>query len=410
MRATPFRTIKAAPGDRRRAVASGRRDGARLAVRIVLLSVCVAMAVVAALTDHRWIARHMLPDLIVPLRYRVLMIDVERVLLVILGGVLAFVLVPRIDGAIHRGQGRQLAQRAAWIALALVLAALGSEAAMRWVTWRHDQPWRIDREPLRRANARYGWENVPGRAVVDTFYSPAIHYAVDAGGHRVSALAQPIDYRRPSILFLGESIMFGAGLNWADTIPGRVQSATGLQSANLAVNGFATDQAHLRLREEIARFAQPVAVVAIFGPALMERNIRHNKPWLDADLGWHPAESEWRLHHLFRFLVPLHKTATIRTATAAARSVLCADQAIARAHGARLIVLVPTFLPEAPGEAALRRAVLDGADLTVVQVALDPSWHVASDYHPDARADRLMAAAIVKRLKATSQSLRGRPG
>src|SRR6185369_11320801 len=122
--------------------------------------------------------------------------------------------------------------------------------------------------------------------------------------------------------------MFGAGLNWRDTIAGQIQAATGIQSANLAVNGFATDQAYLRFRSEMPRFAHPVAVVAIFGPALMERNLHHNKPWLDDRLRWHPTESEWRLHHLFRFLTPLHREATILAAERTARSILLAEHAM----------------------------------------------------------------------------------
>ena len=48
---------------------------------------------------------------------------------------------------------------------------------------------------------------------------------------------------------------------------------TGIQSANLAVHGFGSDQAYLRLAIELPRFRQPVAVVSLFMTALFGRNL-----------------------------------------------------------------------------------------------------------------------------------------
>ena len=67
--------------------------------------------------------------------------------------------------------------------------------------------------------------------------------------------------------------MVGFRLNWPETTPGRIQTATGIQSANLAVNGYGSDQSYMRLAAELPRYRKPVAVVALFSPTLVERNL-----------------------------------------------------------------------------------------------------------------------------------------
>jgi len=67
--------------------------------------------------------------------------------------------------------------------------------------------------------------------------------------------------------------MFGEGLTWEESVPAQVGAMMGTQSANLAVHGFGTDQAYLRLQMELARFRRPVAVVSLFMTALFGRNL-----------------------------------------------------------------------------------------------------------------------------------------
>ena len=53
--------------------------------------------------------------------------------------------------------------------------------------------------------------------------------------------------------------MFGEGLTWDESIPGPGGRLMDVQSANLAVHGFGSDQALLRLQLELPRFRRPVA-------------------------------------------------------------------------------------------------------------------------------------------------------
>ena len=63
--------------------------------------------------------------------------------------------------------------------------------------------------------------------------------------------------------------MFGEGLTWEESVPAQVGAMMGIQSANLAVHGFSSDQAYLRLETELPRFRRPVAVVSLFMTALL---------------------------------------------------------------------------------------------------------------------------------------------
>ena len=86
------------------------------------------------------------------------------------------------------------------------------------------------------------------------------------------------------------------------------------------------------------------------------------------------------------------------------RAQLMASQALARAHGAIPLIVVPQFGPELPVEQMLRRRILDGQ--SYVQVQLDPDWHLQGDLHPDPRAAQAIAMAVVARLRAGFDSQR----
>ena len=79
-----------------------------------------------------------------------------------------------------------------------------------------------------------------------------------------------------------------------------------VQSADIAVFGYANDQAYLRLASELPRFRQPVAVVSLFVPSLFVRNLDDDRPHLAPGLAWQPGIDRWRLMALVKFLVPYH--------------------------------------------------------------------------------------------------------
>src|SRR6185312_14097421 len=179
---------------------------------------------------------------------------------------------------------------------------------------------------------------------------------------------------------------------------------------NLAVHGYSTDQMYLRLERELPMFRQPTAVVALFMTTLFGRNLDDDRPHLDADLAWRPAEPHARVMSLAGLLVPYRRDTTVDTGVRMTRGVLRALGALAHARGAAALVVVPQIGAEAPPEEALRRRVLDGNGIPYVVVTVDPLWHLSWNRHPDSRAAQLIAGAIAARLRTLPAGVAGANG
>ena len=198
--------------------------------------------------------------------------------------------------------------------------------------------------------------------------------------------------------------MVGERLTWDESIPAQTGAILGLQSANVAVSGFANDQAYLRLQAELSHFRRPVAVVTMFAPLLFDRNLNDDRPHLGPGLVWLPARNRWRLATIFKFLVPYRSDEAIERGVFVTREVLRSTIDLARARGAVPIIVVPQFIPEDPEEREIRNRVLDEAGLPYVWVQLDASWRVTDDGHPDARAAHAIAVAIANQLLSAGVS------
>jgi hypothetical protein len=302
--------------------------------------------------------------------------------------------------AVLRGEGRRALVSALSILLAVAASLTATELVLRTRTWRATQENAPRKEPVRRHDALLGWDLAPGQTRRVEIDGRAVDYAIDATGYRVVSPASRIDFTRPTLIFAGESIMFGYGLNWRDTIPARVEAALGVQTANLAVPAFGTDQSLLRLRRELPRFARPAAVIILFTPFLLDRNLDRDRPHLDPRLGWHAAEPpRLRLVELGRRLVRYRGDAAIADGVTMTQNALRAAIAAARARGAEAIVVVPQLLPEDSSERTVRTRVLDEGRIPYLLVPLDPGWRLSIDRHPDARGAVAIAAAISAMLR-----------
>ena len=169
----------------------------------------------------------------------------------------------------------------------------------------------LQQEPRRSADTRLGWVFVPSRSVVVQEAGRRVPYSFDAAGYRVSGPGTAVDPEKPTILFTGESIIAGFGLAWDETIPARVSALLRIQSADLAVSDYSSDQSYLRLATELPRFREPVAVVTLFMPSLFDRNLLDNRPRLAAGLIWQPPVQHWRLAALLPWLFPYRSSAAI---------------------------------------------------------------------------------------------------
>jgi len=316
-----------------------------------------------------------------------------RVGMAAVGALIALVLRRRVAARVAR---------APWGGLPFVLAAAvaipASEPVLRRLHLDFAEWLRPAEEPLRKLDARLGWTLVPARTGRARSAGRLVEYAIDASGYRVRRVGDPVDPTRPTIVFIGESIMFGEGLTWEESVPAQVEAMTGVQGANLAVHGYATDQAYLRLEAELPSFRHPVAVVALFMPALFGRNLDHQRPHLEPGLVWRPAVPRWRLVSLAQQFVPYHDLDTIDEGIRVTRDVLRATSALARARGAASLIVVPQLGAESAPERTLRHLVLDASRVPYVMVQIDPAWHLPWDRHPNAYAAHVIASAIAARL------------
>jgi hypothetical protein len=373
---------------------SPARPVARAAAEIAVALIGSAFLIGAVAANQRWLDRHFLPSWFLPRQWYVLIESSVRLAMAAAGAWLALNARPRIGRAVLHAPARTL-----HVAIAAVLALGASELVLRRVHLRAVGWLVADEEPRRRQDPLLGWTFVPARTGHSTIGGRAIDYSFDAAGYRVRHVDEPVAPDRPTILFTGESVMFGEGLTWEETVPAQVAAMVGVQSANLAVHGFGSDQAYLRLRTELPRFRRPVAVVSLFMTALFGRNLDDDRPHLGPGLVWLPAEKPGRLASIAGMLVPFRRDETVERGIEVTREVLRATSALARERGATPLIVVPQLGPEAEPDQTLRRRILDDTGLSYVWVPIDSAWRLPWDRHPNARAAHAIAAAVADRLR-----------
>jgi len=357
----------------------------------VVAAVGVALICVAVLANQSWLDRHFLPSFFVPRRWYVWIESIVRICIAAIGVMLVFA----------RGWVARLLTHAPALTLQVVVAAAlavgAGEYAVRWIHLRPTGWLHAQAEPLRQKDPYLGWVLVPKRASRATVGNRVVDYATDPDGYRVRRVDAPVDRERPTIVFGGESVMFGEGLTWEESIPAQVEARLGVQSANLAVHGYSTDQIYLRLARELPRFQRPVAVVTIFMTELVGRNLDDDRPHLGPGLAWLPAQRQPRLLAMATWLVPFRRVSTVDRGIEITREALDAIVRLARVRGATPLVVVPQLGAEDGELRALRERVLK-SDLPTVLVPLAGEWRLPGNLHPNAHAAEVIAAAIAARL------------
>jgi hypothetical protein len=376
---------------------SDREIRFRRIVETALAAAGLVLIACAIAADRPWLDRHFLPGFYVTHSKYVVMLLRARVTAALLGALLVLV--------VRRPLARLLVRNpllAFQTALAVVLSFVTAEMILRRQSFRAAEEVPALMEPRRHLDPTLGWIIVPARAGPHERMGRPIEYAFDRYGYRVRKLGDEVDLTRPTIVFTGESIILGERLTWDETIPAQTSRMLHLQSANIAVSGYANDQSYLRLKSELPRFRRPLAAVTLFMPALFDRNLDDDRPHLDGQLRWHPPARRWRLLSLTRRLVRYRSTDTIEDGIAATRAVLRAGVELARQRGAEPLIVVPQFGDESPWERDLRRRILDEPRLPYMLVPLDRTWRVwpGGRGHPDERAAHAIAAAIAGRLRA----------
>jgi hypothetical protein len=348
------------------------------------------LVILAAAARQPWLDRHFLPSFVVG-REGYVWIETAARCLVGATGVTVALLARRRIAFVAVDKRRQLAR----IAVAAVAAVIAAEAALRFVSVRPGEWLLPAEEPRRQTDAVLGWTLVPDRTGELEIGGRTVEYAVNRDGYRTRSANDVVDFSSPTMIFSGESIVFGEGLRFDETIPAQAAAMVGARAVNLGVNGYSSDQAFLRLRQQLPRFQKPRAVVSIFMPVLFGRNLDDDRPRLGPGLTWMPAARHARLVSLARLFVPYRTDEQVTRGIALTQDVLRATVDLARSRGARPLLIVPHLGVEDQTEADLRRRVLDEGGIAYLAVPLDETWKIApSDRHPDARGARAIAAAI----------------
>lgn len=360
----------------------------------IFATVGLALVVAALLANQSWLDAHFLPSFFVPRHWYVALESTVRIAIAA-GGIVLLLGRVRIARLLTRAPALTLQ-----VFLAVVLAVVAGEFAARAM---HQQPaeWHLrGEEPRRQEDSRLGWVLVPARSGRISISGRSLDYSTDIAGYRVRQVDAAVDREQPTVIFVGESVMFGEGLTWQESIPAQVEMLSGIQSANLAVHGYSTDQMYLRLQRELPRFRRPIAVVGIFMTELFGRNLDADRPHLGPGLVWLPAVRKPRLIAMAEWLVPFRRVATVDRGVEVTRQTLHALVRLARDRGATPLVVVPVFGSEDRSQQALRERIMT-PDLPSLRVPLDPDWRLSWDRHPNARAANVIAAAIASRLHAT---------
>ena len=379
---------------------TGRQERATSRVVLEILGALGGLALIvgALRADQAWVDRHFLANFVVSHSAIVRVASAVRITMLVLGGILILFVRPALGRWATRRSTGQVFTSGARFLLAIVLALVSSELVLRSSSWRGS---RIGENavPYRRADPLLGW-TAPAAWTTDKLEGGRwINYTFDSAGYRVHRSDQHVDMDRPTVLFSGESIMLGTALTWDESIPAQVAAITGIQSATLATENYSNIQAYLRVKAELPKFRQPVAIVSLFMPALFDRNIDRARPHVDPELVWEPPYRGFRLELLAHLLpVPYRSEATIERGIQTTRAVLRATAMLAQARGAMALTIVPQFSDEDTTERALRQRILDEGELTYMLIELDPNWRVPGDKHPDARGARFIAEAIAAKL------------
>jgi hypothetical protein len=366
----------------------------RVPIEIAIVLAGGTLVACALAANRTWLDRHFLPSFFLPRRWYVLIETVVRIGLAAVGLSLALVARRRIAHMAVSALSQAIP-----VTMAVLLALGAGELVLRSERFRSHGWTMADEEPRRRPDPRLGWTLEPARTGHNQIAGRILDYAIDPAGYRVRRVDEPVDPERPTVLFTGESVMFGEGLTWEESIPAQVGALMGLQSANLAVHGYGNDQAYLRLQAELPRFRHPVAVVSLFMPTLFGRNLDQDRPHLGPGLVWLPGRERSRLGSLATLVVPFRSGETVDRGITMTRQVLRATIDLAHSRGAAALILVPQLGEDDALQRSLRLRVLDQAGLPYLLVETPGAWRLSWDVHPNAAAARVIAEAVAARLR-----------
>jgi hypothetical protein len=233
------------------------------------------------------------------------------------------------------------------------------------------------------------------------------HHAVDVDGLRTRTPDDVPDLAAPTILFSGESVVWGHGLDFDDTLPAMVAARTRLQTVNLGVKGFGNDDSLALLERMLPRFEHPVAVVSFVLYNWIARNVVPGPTRLVLGAKGaleQPPPPSWSLldgsplFAVLRAVVPYRGDDAVELT----RAILRRTAEVARSRGAYPLFVLTQCLVRChdagPNGPWLATRLVEGQPFTAIRVELDPNMEIPNDGHPDPRANARYADEIERAL------------
>ena len=379
----------------------------RVVAELLVVAVVVALLVAAYRTDQAWISRHVTLLNGPPLSDEAWRAGV-RGLLVLAALVLLRWRLALVSIASNTSLAR-LARATLPVLVAFAASAVTVEAFLRW------RPPGVLRgrpvDPYGAPHPRYGWTGQPSSTSTVRVSGRDVVVAFNREGIRVPRQADEPDPARPTILFTGESIALGFGLEYAESFPALIAARRGLQCVNLAGAGYGSDQAYLRLSDAMPRFERPVATVTVFIPLQLGRNLYDDRPRLvlgpTGELELVPASTDFLsrlqiLRLLWRW--PYLGDRSIDRTLSLTATILRETSIRTRARGATPLFVILSHGASRPldehAETWILRALLVKQELPFILVDLPPDQLLNDHYHPGPRGAETIAAAILAALGA----------
>ncbi|MEO6420942.1 MAG: hypothetical protein ABIP39_16130 [Polyangiaceae bacterium] len=373
----------------------------RVVVELIVVALGLAVLAWVYCADLGWFERHWFPyayswvwdaaDLKTARSWRIFG--------AVVGALLLFVVRPLLGRWAGRHTRAEVTDSVVRIGLSVVAALVSSEICLRalglpkkpdkaqWVEVKIGEP-----------DARYGWRYVGSHSTKMWQGGRDVEYAINAEHCRARSIDAVPDPALPTLIFTGESVTAGHGLRYEETFPALVGDAVKLQVVNLAVHGYGSDQAFLRLAENLPRFQHPVAVVTFFIPAMLWRLSDNDHPHLGFDgplpkvvpLGFW---TDLRIEKIWKNVIPY------RNELALEAKIVRETARLAEERGAKAIFVAPRFNDQNPREDAyLVEQLFVQQGLTVVDTSFGYQ-SIAYDNHPDAASERRLADAVLVTLR-----------
>ena len=381
------------------------RPTARIVVQVMVVLAGVFLLFCAWHCDVHWFERHVQEFRCMRDARGLRRAMFWRCLAGVLAALLILVVRPFLGRWAGKYSGRQLLVGTPRIVLPAILALGVCELVLRWKMpdVREERP---DLPAVLHSNT-VTWLPAPSRALTWFIDEHQVTYNVNAHGFRARTLTDEPDFAAPAILIAGESVVFGIGIDYEDTFPVVLAKRLGVQVINVGVHGYGGDQTYQHLIEVLPQFAKPIAVVMMVLPEMVERNVKEDRTSLrfrnDGALELVPATPQWvrdmRLRRLWQAALPNSDEAVNLE-----RAFLLGTVETANARGAAALFLVTNYhtpcLPVNGQPPWLYQALFEGGALQHVDVAIDPTWKLRGDPHPNARAHLKIAEALEQTLRA----------